>query len=138
MPDHSAKFRYVSPTGETIATGSLDFLNKQLVAHKTAEGAIRAAALAADTSFRARADALAEERREFEAERDAWARRVQSDKIRTFVDAVDAISARFDAFVQARNTAELARLPDPDACVDNLPTILEPSANEDRECARSH
>jgi hypothetical protein len=131
-------FRYVNTvTGETIATGPLSLLNDQLAAQRTAEGAIRAAALAADTRIRVRADALAEERKEFEAERDAWERKVQSDKIKAFVDAVAAIASRFDALEQARQDAELKRLPDPDACADFLPqATIPPSADRHREQER--
>jgi hypothetical protein len=57
--DRPPTFRYVNTvTGETIATGPLSLLNDQLAAQRTAEGAIRAAALAADESHRARADSL--------------------------------------------------------------------------------
>jgi hypothetical protein len=136
-------FRYVNTvSGETIAVGPLSLLNDQLAAQRTAEGAIRAAALAADTSIKARADAVA-------AREIAQTNR----EIKSFADAVGKLSARFDAIVKARADAEerarvkavqgaLNAAPDPDdpqarprGQQDDLlpPASFEPSANEDRK-----
>jgi hypothetical protein len=143
MPhDRPAQFKYVAPDGSIIATGPLELLNSQLAAHKTAEGAIRAAALAADTSIKARNDAVA-------------AREVAQTnrEIRAFADGVARVSARLDALAKAMADAEeqarakairdaLDAAPDPDdpqgrprARQDDLlpPASFEPSANEDRK-----
>jgi hypothetical protein len=139
--DRPAMFRYVSPTGEVIATGSLDFLNRQLEVHRTAEGAIKAAALAADTSIKARNDAVA-------------AREVAQTnrEIRSFANSVAKVGARLDALEKARADAEeqakakairdaLNAAPDPDdpqgrprGQQDDLlpPSSFGPSQNEDK------
>jgi hypothetical protein len=117
-PDHPPQFRYISPTGEVIATGSLDFLNRQLEAHRTSEGAIRAAALAADTSIKARNDAVA-------AREIAQTNR----EIRSFADAVGRLNARLDALEKAKAAAEEAkerqRLADEIAAADAALRALE-------------
>jgi hypothetical protein len=117
-PDRPAQFKYVAPDGSIIATGSLDFLNKQLEAHKTAEGAIRAAALAADTRIRARADALA-------AREAAQTNR----EIRAFADSVAKLDARLGALEKAKADAEEAskqeRLADEIAAADEALKVLQ-------------
>jgi hypothetical protein len=125
MNDRPAQFKYVAPDGTVIATGSLEFLNKQLAAHKTAEGAIRAAALAADTRFQARADALAQERAEFEAEKKAHDAAVMAGQIRRFVDGVAEAGRRLDAFQRAQDGLRSPNCPTP---THPKPTTWRPSS----------
>jgi hypothetical protein len=118
----SAVFRHVKDSA----------INRQEAAAMTAEAAIAEAnAKARLREIEARADALDQR----EAEIEAREQKAFSDQIRAFADGVTEIGRRLDALERARNEAELARLPDPDACLtDNLPPAsLEPSANKDRE-----
>jgi hypothetical protein len=104
MTDRPATFRHIAPDGSEIATGRLDFLNKQLEAHRTAEGAIRAAALAADARHRARAD-------ELQAREDAVAARELALKADAFIkltDGLRSLSARMDAFEERQEQERIA------------------------------
>jgi hypothetical protein len=101
-----ATFRYVGPDGKTIATGPLSLLNDQLAAQRTAEGAIRAAALTVDESHRARADALDQRERAIQAREDAaMAAKLQALKDEFFAKA-DALVRRMDAAEQRQLAAE--------------------------------
>jgi hypothetical protein len=112
-------------------------LNKQLEAHRTAEGAIRAAALAANSSIQVKADALAEERREFEQEKADWKRKADAAALKAFCDSVSAVASRMDALERARQDEELRKLPDPDAACDFLPpAVLEAPGPKHREQER--
>jgi hypothetical protein len=105
MSGGQATFRYVNTkTGETIATGPLSLLNDQLAAQRTAEGAIRAAALVADQSHRARADALDRRERAIQAREDAT---TKADLCK-LADGIARIRARMDAYEKHRADASLA------------------------------
>jgi hypothetical protein len=104
MSGDQATFRYInSKTGETIATGPLSLLNDQLAAQRTAEGAIKAAALAADRSHRARADALDQRERQIdERERQAFA-----DGVARLTAGISDIARRMDEFERRRDEERL-------------------------------
>jgi hypothetical protein len=103
-PGRPAQFKYVAPDGTVIATGPLDLLNRQLEAHRTAEGAIQAAALAANTRIQSRADAL--DRRE--AAITAREQKAAAAAMKAFCDGVAAISRRLDALEEAKEQQRLA------------------------------
>jgi hypothetical protein len=125
-------------TGEVIAVGPLDLLNDRLAAHRTAEAAITLSRIQADLDARARAGAL-------QVREDAVDKREQeafADKVRTFSDAVDRLSARVDAEERRRLQAKLDAAPDfdnPASHGDNLQSPLPPSepAHEERLTAMS-
>jgi hypothetical protein len=136
MPNESM-FRYVSPTGEVLATGPLSLLNDQLAARRTAEGAIRAAALAADSSHRARADSLDQR----EAAIEARERQADAAAIKAFCDGVEALSRRMGALEESRRQEDLATeirqadeaLKGLEANDDGPAEIKLPSAERDRD-----
>jgi hypothetical protein len=122
-------------TGEVIAVGPLSFLESELHARKSAEGAIRAAALAASrlAADTARADALDARQRDLEAREDAAVRFVADALDRLQRDALKLVH-RVDEFERRRVRAEIDSLPDPEAAgVGDLQTILPPPEDEDRE-----
>jgi hypothetical protein len=108
-PDRPAMFEYRNAaTGAVIATGPLSLLNERLAAQATAEGAIRAAALAAGriAADTARVDALDARQRDLDAREDAIR---MGDSIRRLNDAATALGQRMDAFL-TRRKAERAAL----------------------------
>jgi hypothetical protein len=130
-------------SGEQVLDGSFPELMTVIpdsVARQSAEGAIRAYALAKsrETMDRIRSDDL--DRREATvAERE---RQDFTNKVRSFADAVAALEAKVDALEQRRIQAALDSAPDPDdprSHSDNLRAPLPPSepAHEERLAAMS-
>jgi hypothetical protein len=134
--NHQPQFKYRNPaTGEIIARGPLSLLGESLRAHATAEGAIKAAALAAGVITRntARADALDQRERDLDAREDA-AHAIIANEVARLQDAALKLVHRMDSYERALVRKEIDAAPDPESPeADNLEAALPVPEHRDRE-----
>jgi hypothetical protein len=101
-------------TGEVVGTTTLDFMNRQIEAHRSAAAAIEASRASDILDRLVKADALRDERAAFRAEVEE---RERIDAVRKFCDQVAELERRFarvEAAEQRRIAGAMAKLPDVD------------------------